>query len=100
MKSELVGVLEFLGPDSSYVRMEDDLGERLRLYRKGKGMSQKTLAEELGIAVNTLMKIEAGGHRIMPSTYERIRQLTRKGNAGFFINNHLQDSERTSIAEI
>jgi len=36
------------------------LGENLKRYRKGKGLSQEKLAQKAGVTYSTLSKIEAG----------------------------------------
>ena len=42
----------------SYIQQQ--LGNKIRKYRKLKGLSQEQLAEEIGIATNTLSSIERG----------------------------------------
>ncbi len=48
------------------------LGERIQKLRKLNGLSQETLAEQLGIATNTLSSIETGNAFMTSSTLEKI----------------------------
>jgi DNA-binding XRE family transcriptional regulator len=50
-------IIEFLGYDPMSSRSEA-LGERLSQYRKSRGISQKRLAQQIGIDLATLSRLE------------------------------------------
>lgn len=52
--------------------IQKNLGERIQKLRKLNGYSQEALAEQLGIATNTLSSIETGNAFMTSSTLEKI----------------------------
>ncbi len=52
-----------------------DLGSRLTEFRKAKGLSQETLAEEAGISLRTLQRIEKEGTNPHGDTLKRIAEV-------------------------
>ena len=52
--------------------VQEQLGKRVRLFRKIKGYSQETFAEKIGIATNTLSSIEPGNAFMTAPTLEKI----------------------------
>ncbi len=54
----------------SYIQKQ--LGEKIKSFRKIKGLSQEKLAEEIGIATNTLSSIERGNAFMTAQTLEKI----------------------------
>ena len=57
----------------SYIQQQ--LGNKIKKYRKLKGMSQEQLAEEIGIATNTLSSIERGKAFMTAQTLEKIIKI-------------------------
>ena len=57
----------------SYIQQQ--LGNKIRKYRKLKGLSQEQLAEEIGIATNTLSSIERGNAFMTAKTLEKIIKI-------------------------
>lgn len=57
----------------SYIQQQ--LGNKIRKYRKLKGLSQEQLAEEIGIATNTLSSIERGNAFMTAQTLEKIIKI-------------------------
>ena len=54
----------------SYI--QEQLGKRVRFFRKIKGYSQEEFAEKIGIATNTLSSIETGNAFMTAPTLEKI----------------------------
>ena len=52
-----------------------DLGSRLAEFRKAKGLSQESLAEEAGISLRTLQRIEKEGTNPHGDTLKRIAEV-------------------------
>ncbi|MCD4768785.1 MAG: helix-turn-helix domain-containing protein, partial [Bacteroidales bacterium] len=52
-----------------------DLGSRLTEFRKAKGLSQETLAEDAGISLRTLQRIEKEGTNPHGDTLKRIAEV-------------------------
>jgi len=59
--AQIPKIIEFLGHDPFEKRV-DNLGDRLREYRRVHGMSQKKLAKQLGVDPTTLAGWERGKH--------------------------------------
>lgn len=57
----------------SYI--QEQLGNKIRKYRKLKGLSQEQLAEKIGIATNTLSSIERGNAFMTAQTLEKIIKI-------------------------
>ena len=52
--------------------IQEQLGKKVRLFRKIKGFSQEIFAEQVGIATNTLSSIETGNAFMTAPTLEKI----------------------------
>ena len=70
----LPAITEFLGYDPNVVPDQAPLGRRIAARRRAMGLSQKTLANGLGIDEGTLRRLEQGR---LPST-RRIRDAIEK----------------------
>lgn len=57
----------------SYIQQQ--LGNRIKELRKIKGLSQEVLAEQIGIATNTLSSIETGNAFMTAQTLEKILEI-------------------------
>ena len=55
-------IIEFLGKDPFEAKPEN-LGDKLRSYRRINGLSQKKFAEQLGVDLTTLAGWERGEHK-------------------------------------
>ena len=55
-------IIEFLGRDP-FEKKTENLGERIREYRRIRGLTQKKLAEQLGVDPTTLAGWERGEYR-------------------------------------
>lgn len=67
------------------------IGEKIRLMRKAKGLTQEQLAEKIGIDNKHLSRIEKGKH--LP-TYKVLKNLAQ------FLDFDIYNLEETSISEI
>ena len=70
------GVLHMLG--FFPFEIGDSVPERLRAYRTIRGISQATLAEELGVDESTIHGWETGAHSPNPALRPRLDNLLRK----------------------
>ena len=52
-----------------------EVGQRIRIYRKAKGLSQTTLADQLGVTFQQVQKYENGTNRIGAGRLMRIAQV-------------------------
>jgi len=59
--AQIPKIIEFLGRDPFEKKIEN-LGEKLREYRRVRGLSQKKLAEQLGVDPTTVAGWERGKH--------------------------------------
>ena len=57
----------------SYIQQQ--LGNRIKELRKIRGLSQEVLAEQIGIATNTLSSIETGNAFMTSQTLEKILEI-------------------------
>ncbi|MDP2912580.1 MAG: helix-turn-helix transcriptional regulator [Candidatus Omnitrophota bacterium] len=60
--AQIPKIIEFLGRDP-FEKETENIGEKLREYRRVHGLSQKKLAEQLGVDQTTLAGWEKGKHR-------------------------------------
>lgn len=58
-----------------YMNLKIKLGKRIKELRKKSGYSQEKLAEKLGIAQNTLSKIETGENFLTSETLENLSDV-------------------------
>jgi transcriptional regulator with XRE-family HTH domain len=75
MKSELQGVMNFLGEQSNFEKPEVEIGSRLKSYRRSNSLTQKQLSEQIGIGLNTLITAESAKNTIKPSTFSKIESF-------------------------
>jgi DNA-binding XRE family transcriptional regulator len=59
--AQIPKIIEFLG-GNPFEKETENLGERIREYRRVHGLSQKKLAEHLGVDLTTLGGWERGEH--------------------------------------
>jgi len=59
--AQIPKIIEFLGNDP-FEKQTENLGEKIREYRRVHGLSQKNLAEQLGVDQTTLAGWERGEH--------------------------------------
>jgi len=52
--------------------MKNSLADKIREARKGKGITQQTLAERAGVAISTVSLIERGEHKPTLETLSKI----------------------------
>lgn len=77
--------IDALTPDSAILR---ELGSRLARVRKQMGYSQDALAEEAGLGVATLRRIEAGEGSQMESWLKLLKALDMVGGVDRFLPEH------------
>lgn len=53
-------------------KKSQDIGKRIKQYRKNAGLSQVGLAEKASIQPNTLARLERGEHRASSPTIEKL----------------------------
>ena len=59
--AQISKIIKFLGRDP-FEKQTENLGENIRAYRRIHGLSQRKLAEQLGVDQTTLAGWERGGH--------------------------------------
>ncbi len=69
-------IIDFLG----YVPFAkgDSFPERLKVYRKLRGLTQQQLADKLGVAMLTVRTWEAGTHQPRPKTRKRVEEVIKR----------------------
>ena len=70
--AQIPKIIEFLGRDP-FEKEAENLGDRIREYRRVHGLSQKKLAEQLGIDQTTLAGWEKGEHRPTKKLLDKIK---------------------------
>jgi len=60
--AQIPRIIEFLGRDP-FERTPENLGDKIREYRRVHGLTKTKLAEQLGIDVATLVGLENGKHK-------------------------------------
>jgi transcriptional regulator with XRE-family HTH domain len=63
---------------------DEDIGARVRAWRKERGWTQQRLADALGVTHHQLQKYERGSDRLIASRVLRISQLLNVPIAAFF----------------
>lgn len=71
----MTGVLE-------RIRALREDGARLRALRRAQGWTQAELAAHLGVAPNTVARLERGERRITGRTWRQVETLTNRGTPG------------------
>ena len=85
--------IDNLTPDDT---IAEELGQRLARIRKQQGFSQTALAEESGIGVATLRRIEAGQSGQMDSWVKIMKALQLTTSINGFLPEHF-DSPRAQV---
>ena len=70
--AQIPKIIEFLGHDP-FEKETDNLGDKIRKYRRVHGLSQKKVAEQLGIDLSTLTARERGEHRPTKKLLDKIK---------------------------
>jgi len=65
-------IIEFLGHDP-FEKSAEKMGDKIREYRRVHGLSQKKLAEQLGVDQTTLAGWERGEHRPTKKLLDKIK---------------------------
>lgn len=85
--------IDYLTPDEAIL---SELGQRLARVRKQQGLSQAKLAEEAGIGVATLGRIEAGQSGQMDSWLKIMKALRMTASVEAFLPENF-DSPRAQV---
>jgi transcriptional regulator with XRE-family HTH domain len=72
--AQIPKIIEFLGKNPFEAKPEN-LGDKLRSYRRLKGLSQKKFAEQLGVDFTTLAGWERGEHRPTRRMLDKIKSV-------------------------
>jgi len=72
--AQIPKIIEFLGNDP-FEKETDPLGDRLREYRRIHGLTQKKLAEQLGVDPTTMAGWERGEHRPTKRPLDKLTSL-------------------------
>jgi transcriptional regulator with XRE-family HTH domain len=72
--TEIPKIIEFLGRNPLEKETEN-LGERIREYRRVHGLTQKKLSEQLGVDQTTLAGWERGEHKLSDQNFKKINRL-------------------------
>ena len=67
-------IIEFLGRNP-FEKKTENLGERIREYRRTHGLSQKKLAEQLGVDQSTLAGWESGEHQPTKKLLDKLKSF-------------------------
>jgi transcriptional regulator with XRE-family HTH domain len=67
-------IIEFLGRDP-FEKETATLGDKIREYRRVHGLSQKKLAEKIGVDQSTLQGWERGEHRPTDAYVEKVKSV-------------------------
>jgi transcriptional regulator with XRE-family HTH domain len=72
--AQIPRIIEFLGNDPFKKKVES-LGDKVREFRRVRGLSQKKLAERLGVDPMTLARWEKGKHRPTKKLLDKINPI-------------------------
>ena len=75
--AQIPKIIEFLGRDP-FEKETATLGERIREYRRVRGLSREKLAEQLGINLSTLEGWETGKHQPTKKLLDKIKSVIIK----------------------
>ena len=70
--AQIPKIIEFLGRDP-FAKEAENLGERIREYRRVHGLTQKKFAAQLGIDPTTLASWETGEHQPTKKLFYKIK---------------------------
>ena len=77
-----------------------EVGGRIRLYRKAKGLSQSKLAKEVGVSWQAIQKYEAGVNRVGSSRLFDIAIALGIRSSELLIDNQIGNSGETVSSQI
>jgi len=69
--AQIPKIIEFLGRDP-FAKEAENLGERIREYRRVHGLTQKKFGAQLGIDPTTLASWETGEHQPTKKLFDKI----------------------------
>jgi DNA-binding XRE family transcriptional regulator len=72
--AQIPKIIDFLGSDP-FKKENANLGDRIREYRRVYGLSQKKLAEQIGIDPSTLAGWERGEHHPTGTHVEKMKSI-------------------------
>jgi len=72
--TQIPKIIAFLGRDP-FAKKTENLGEKILYYRRVHGLSQKKLAEQLGVNQTTLAACERGEHRPSKKKLENVLHI-------------------------
>jgi transcriptional regulator with XRE-family HTH domain len=72
--AQIPKIIEFLGSDP-FEKKSDNLGDEIREYRRVHGLSQKKLAEQLGVDSTTPAGWERGEHQPTTRHFNKLNSL-------------------------
>ena len=72
--AQIPKIIEFLGRDP-FEKETENLGERIREYRRINGLTQKKLAEQLGVDQTTLAGWERGKHKPTKRLFSKLASV-------------------------
>jgi transcriptional regulator with XRE-family HTH domain len=72
--AQIPKIIEFLGRDP-FEKEAENLGDKIREYRRVRGLSRKKLVEQLGINLSTLEGWETGKHRPTNKLHEQLHSF-------------------------
>ena len=72
--AQIPKILEFLGRDP-FEKTAENLAEKIKEYRRVRGLSQKKLAEQIEVDQSTLQGWERGEHRPTDVYIEKVKSI-------------------------
>jgi transcriptional regulator with XRE-family HTH domain len=69
--AQIPKIIDFVGCDP-YWKKSENLGDKIREYRRVHGLSQKKFAEQMGVDPTSLAAWERGEHRVSERLIERL----------------------------
>jgi len=72
--AQIPKIIEFLGQDP-FEKETENLGDKLREYRRIHGMTQEKLAEQLGVDLSTLAGWENGEHQPNKRLFNHMKKI-------------------------
>jgi DNA-binding transcriptional regulator YiaG len=72
--AQIPKIIEFLGRDP-FEKNAENLAEKIKEYRRIHGLSQKKLAEQIGVDQSTLQGWERGEHQPTRTHVEKVKSI-------------------------
>ena len=72
--AQIPKIIEFLGRDP-FEKNAENLADKIKEYRRVRGLSQKKLAEQIGVDQSTLQGWERGEHRPTDAYVEKVKSV-------------------------